>query len=77
MSFQISDATIQRHRGKIRERWGKLTDDDMARVEGSGQNLIGAIRERYDLATDEAVKQVADFFNDIADKIAPGDGDKD
>ena len=34
-------------KGRIRERWGELTDDDLDRVAGNWDQLIGRIQERY------------------------------
>ena len=34
-------------KGRIRERWGELTDDDMDRIAGNWDQLVGRIQERY------------------------------
>lgn len=47
--------------GKIREKWGKLTDDDLQRAEGSSEYLAGKIQERYGIAKDAAKAQVKEF----------------
>jgi uncharacterized protein YjbJ (UPF0337 family) len=47
--------------GKIKEKWGKLTDDDMTRTEGDSEYLAGRIQERYGIAKDAAEKQVKEF----------------
>jgi uncharacterized protein YjbJ (UPF0337 family) len=47
--------------GKIREKWGKLTDDDLTRAEGTSEYLAGRIQERYGIARDVAEKQVREF----------------
>ncbi|MBR0662703.1 CsbD family protein [Neoroseomonas oryzicola] len=44
--------------GKVREQWGKLTDDDLTVVEGKRDQLIGRIQERYGVAKEHAEKQV-------------------
>jgi uncharacterized protein YjbJ (UPF0337 family) len=48
-------------KGQVKEKWGKLTDDDLARIEGVRDRLSGVIQERYGLAKDEAEKQLAEF----------------
>lgn len=45
-------------KGSVKEQWGKLTDDDVARVEGNYDQLVGKIQERYGVAREEAEKQV-------------------
>ena len=47
--------------GKIKEKWGKLTDDDLKRAEGTSEYLAGEIQERYGIARDVAEKQVKEF----------------
>jgi uncharacterized protein YjbJ (UPF0337 family) len=47
--------------GRIKEKWGKLTDDDLTRLEGTSEYLAGRIQERYGIARDEAEKQVREF----------------
>ena len=45
-------------KGAVKERWGKLTDDDIDVINGQRDQLIGRIQERYGIAKDEAQKQV-------------------
>ena len=47
--------------GKLKTKWGKLTDDDLRVAEGNSEYLAGRIQERYGVAKDEAVKQVKEF----------------
>lgn len=46
-------------KGKIREQWGKLTDDDIDVIAGKRDQLLGKIQERHGIAKDEAEKQLA------------------
>ena len=45
-------------KGSVKERWGKLTDDDIDVIDGQRDQLIGRIQERYGIARDEAQTQV-------------------
>jgi uncharacterized protein YjbJ (UPF0337 family) len=47
--------------GKVKAKWGKLTDDDLKVAEGNSEYLTGKIQERYGVARDEAQKQVREF----------------
>ncbi|MDR3447348.1 MULTISPECIES: CsbD family protein [Dyella] len=47
--------------GKIKEKWGKLTDDDMKVAEGNTEYLSGKLQERYGIAKEEAQKQIHEF----------------
>lgn len=44
-------------KGKAKEQWGKLTDDDMTVIEGKRDQLVGKIQERYGYAKDQAEKR--------------------
>jgi uncharacterized protein YjbJ (UPF0337 family) len=45
----------------VKERWGKLTDDDLNVIGGKKDQLVGHIQERYGIAKDEAQKQVDEW----------------
>ncbi|WP_201316464.1 CsbD family protein [Dyella sp. EPa41] len=51
--------------GKMKEHWGKLTDDDLKIAEGNAEYLSGKLQERYGIARDEADKQVKAFEKEI------------
>ncbi|MDF0678368.1 MAG: CsbD family protein [Nitrosomonas sp.] len=51
--------------GKIKERWGDLTDDDLKVAEGNSERLEGILQERYGIAHDEARKQVKKFHDSL------------
>ena len=48
-------------KGKVKEKWGKLTDDDLRQLEGHSEQLAGKLQERYGLARDEAERQAKEF----------------
>lgn len=52
--------------GKIQERWGELTKDDLDVIAGRREQLVGKIQERYGIVTDQAERQVAAWMNDLA-----------
>ncbi|BFI95168.1 MAG: CsbD family protein [Rhodanobacter sp.] len=47
--------------GKLKARWGKLTDDDLKIADGNAEYLVGRLQERYGIAKDEAQKQIREF----------------
>jgi uncharacterized protein YjbJ (UPF0337 family) len=51
--------------GKVRENWGKLTDDDFETIAGKRDQLVGAIQKRYGIAKEEAEKQIQSFENSV------------
>jgi len=48
--------------GKAKERWGKLTDDDLTRIAGKKDQLVGVIQERYGIKKEEAQKELDEFY---------------
>ena len=48
-------------KGKVKEQWGRLTDDDLDVIAGRRDQLLGRIQQRHGLAKAEAAKQVRDF----------------
>jgi uncharacterized protein YjbJ (UPF0337 family) len=49
-------------KGSIKERWGKLTDDDLDVIAGQRDQLAGRIQERYGIAKEEARKEVDEWM---------------
>ena len=45
-------------KGKVKEQWGKLTDDDLDIINGQREQLVGRIQEREGIARDKAEEQV-------------------
>ena len=48
-------------KGKVKEQWGKLTDDDLTVVAGKRDQLAGKIQERYGYARDKADQEITAF----------------
>jgi uncharacterized protein YjbJ (UPF0337 family) len=49
-------------KGTVKEKWGQLTDDDVDRVEGSAERLVGVLQERYGYAKQKAEDEVDAFL---------------
>ena len=54
--------TLQRRwdqtKGRLRQQWGELTDDDVERIAGKRDELIGRLEERYGMAKESADRAV-------------------
>jgi uncharacterized protein YjbJ (UPF0337 family) len=48
-------------RGKVKEQWGKLTDDEIDMIAGQRDQLVGRIQEAYGIGRDEAERQINGF----------------
>lgn len=56
-------------KGKAKEKWGKLTNDDLDVIEGRGEQLAGKIQERYGKSREEAEREVKDFCKSCSCKM--------
>jgi uncharacterized protein YjbJ (UPF0337 family) len=54
--------------GKAKEKWGKLTNDELTRSEGRAQQLAGLVQERYGKTREEAEREVNAFLKDCGCK---------
>ncbi len=52
--------------GAAKIMWGKLTDDELLKLEGQQDRLTGLVQERYAITRDEADRQVKSFFKENA-----------
>jgi uncharacterized protein YjbJ (UPF0337 family) len=51
----------KQYRGKVKEQWGKLTDDHLDMIAGQRDKLAGKIQETYGVGKDEAERQIRAF----------------
>ena len=69
MNTDVLEGKWRQVRGQVRERWGKITNDELDQIAGKRDQLIGKIQEKYGLARDEAEQQLDEFLEDIAEKV--------
>jgi uncharacterized protein YjbJ (UPF0337 family) len=61
MNKDTIEGNWKEFKGKIQEKWGKLTDDRLDVIEGKRDQLAGEIQHAYGISKEEAEKQVKDF----------------
>jgi uncharacterized protein YjbJ (UPF0337 family) len=61
MNWDRIEGNWKQFTGKVREQWGKLTDDDLTVVAGKRDQLAGKVQERYGLTKEEAERQIDDW----------------
>lgn len=61
MNWDQISGKWEQAKGQVKEKWGKLTDDDMMVVAGKRDKLAGKIQERYGIAREEADRQIGEF----------------
>ena len=58
MDWNRVEGNWKQFKGKVKEQWGKLTDDDLDVIEGKRVELSGRLQNRYGIAKDEAERQI-------------------
>lgn len=58
MNWDRIEGNWKQFKGKAKERWGKITDDNLDVIAGKRDQLIGMIQESYGIGKDEAERQV-------------------
>jgi uncharacterized protein YjbJ (UPF0337 family) len=58
MNWDQIEGNWKQFKGRARQQWGKLTDDDLDRLAGRRDELIGKIQERYGYQRDQAEREV-------------------
>jgi uncharacterized protein YjbJ (UPF0337 family) len=62
MDWNRVEGNWKQIKGQVKEKWGKLTDDDLTAINGKREQLEGKIQERYGVAKDQARKDVDDWY---------------
>lgn len=61
MNWDQTEGEWKKMSGKVKEQWGKLTDDDLLKAAGKRDQLLGVVQSRYGIAREEAEKQLKHF----------------
>ena len=60
--FEGFEGKWKQMQGSAREQWGKLTDDDLNRIGGKKDQLVGKLQERYGIAKETAETQAEEWW---------------
>ena len=66
MNWDRIEGNWKEFSGKIQKQWGKLTDNDLAVVQGKRDELAGRLQQRYGNAKDQAEKEIDSWLKDAA-----------
>lgn len=64
MDWNRVEGNWKQMKGKVKEKWGKLTDDDLDVINGRRDQLEGKIQERYGIAKDQVARDIDAWYND-------------
>lgn len=65
MNNDISEGNWKQLKGKLREQWGKITDDEAEQAKGNSQQIAGMIQEKYGKTKEEALEAVNGMLEDL------------
>ena len=63
MNSDILKGKWNQLKGNVKQQWGDLTDNDVARIEGNYDEFVGVLQERYGYTKERAEKEVGDYLN--------------
>lgn len=72
MNWDSIEGSWKTAKGKVREQWGELTDDDLDVIAGKRDQLVGKLQTRYGKTKDAAEQEVADYENRNPTSAADG-----
>ncbi len=68
MNWDVIKGKWGQVKGKAREKWGDLTNDDLDRIAGEKDQLVGRLQEKYGWAKEEAERRADEFANALKDE---------
>lgn len=75
MNEDIAKGNLKQLSGKIKQKWAKLTDDDLKQAEGNMDYLYGRLQEYYGLARDKAEERLKELGYRLQGDL-PGSSDR-
>ena len=63
MDWNRVEGNWKQFTGKVKEQWGKLTDDDLTQINGKRDQLEGKLQEHYGYSKDQTKKEIEDWFS--------------
>ena len=68
MNWDQIEGKWKQSAGVLKQKWGKLTDDDLTVIAGKKDQLVGRIQERYGIARDEAQRQADEWVQTLKEE---------
>ena len=65
MTWDEIKGNWREYKGRLKEKWGELTDDDLDRIEGKRDQLLGVLQNRYGRTKEKAENELRDFEDNL------------
>ncbi len=69
MNWDQLEGGWKQFRGSVREKWGKLTDDDLDVIAGKRDKLVGQLQKQYGYTKEKAEQEINDFLSSRAGSL--------
>jgi uncharacterized protein YjbJ (UPF0337 family) len=70
MNWDEIKVNWRQQKGRLKEKWGELTDDDLDRIEGKRDQLLGILQNRYGRTKDAAEREIEEFEDSVRSVVA-------
>tara|TARA_R110001592_G_scaffold113856_1_gene313150 strand:+ start:278 stop:475 length:198 start_codon:yes stop_codon:yes gene_type:complete len=65
MNNDIFEGKWKQLKGEVQNRWGKITDDDFAKIQGNRERFAGVVQERYGKNKEQAKQEVNEYIDSL------------
>ncbi len=66
MNWDQIEGKWRQAKGEVKQRWGKLTDDDLTFIGGSKDKLVGRLQERYGFKKEQAQNEIDNWVSTVS-----------
>lgn len=70
MTWDEIKGNWRQQKGRLKEKWGELTDDDLDRIDGKKDQLLGVLQNRYGRTKDAAEREIREFEDNLRSAAA-------
>ncbi len=65
MTWDEIKGNWREQKGRLKEKWGELTDDDLDRINGKREQLLGILQQNYGKTKDAAEREIREFEDNL------------
>lgn len=69
MNHSILQGNWKELKGKVKQQWGKLTDDDLLAIEGKTEEIYGKLQKHYGYSKEQAEEELTKFKQQLDSEV--------